>query len=508
VRDRPSIIEFVTDPQLLGLSVSPAQRALLKAIYGLALDADEGDLWRRCTGREAYPSRAFGEVTVVSGARAGKDSRIAAPIACYEATFGGHDAHLAKGEHAIIPLVAQDKRGTRTAGGYVRHYFTGSPLLRAMLAEEPLADEVRLTNRTTVMAFPCTLRSLRGFSIPAAVMDELGFYRIEGAADADAEIQASIRRGMLAFPAARLVKVSTPYMKAGVLYDDVRRAWGQADPDLLVWRAPTVLMNPAVSPDRLERERRLDPSRFAREYEAEFADDLEAFLPGAWIDGAVAAGRHELPPVDRACYYAGIDPSGGGPDAFTLAVVHPEVATEGTVRVVHDVMRSWGRSRGAGVDLEGIVRECAEVLGRYGVHDVLGDRYAGQWVRQAFERYGIAYHEAPDKAAVYGELEPLVAQGRVVLLDHPIVIRELKLLERRPRPGGRPMIDHPRGAHDDHANALALAAAQAYAAATTRVDEEEDIATILAREVSGNFLDAMDEEIERANRVRRFERGF
>jgi hypothetical protein len=34
-RDVPSIVEFVTDPQLLGLSVSPAQRTLLKSIYGL-----------------------------------------------------------------------------------------------------------------------------------------------------------------------------------------------------------------------------------------------------------------------------------------------------------------------------------------------------------------------------------------------------------------------------------------------------------------------------------------
>jgi hypothetical protein len=37
--------------------------------------------------------------------------------------------------------------------------------------------------------------------------------------------------------------------------------------------------------------------------------------------------------------------------------------------------------------------------------------------------------------------------------------RELRNLERRPRPGGKTQVDHPRGGHDDHANALALAAA-------------------------------------------------
>jgi hypothetical protein len=37
----PTITEFVMDPQLLGLAISPAQRTLLKAIYGLPLDAAE-----------------------------------------------------------------------------------------------------------------------------------------------------------------------------------------------------------------------------------------------------------------------------------------------------------------------------------------------------------------------------------------------------------------------------------------------------------------------------------
>ena len=39
-------------------------------------------------GREAYPGTPFGEVTVVAGARAGKDSRIAARVAVYEALLG------------------------------------------------------------------------------------------------------------------------------------------------------------------------------------------------------------------------------------------------------------------------------------------------------------------------------------------------------------------------------------------------------------------------------------
>src|SRR5207249_6514336 len=246
------------------------------------------------------------EVTVIAGARAGKDSRIAAPIVVYEAVFGGHEHRVARGERAVIPLVAQHQRAAKIAFGYIRDYLTRSPMLAPLVDVDPLASEIVLRNGLSIMTFPCTLKSLRGYSIPVGVMDEVAFFRLEGAADSDVEIQASIRRGMIAFATTRLVKISTPYMKSGILHDDFR-GFGQNNPDLLVWRASTALMNPTITPERLDRERRLDPSRFAREYEAEFAEDVDAFVASAWVDAAVQLGRHELPPLTGHRYIAACD---------------------------------------------------------------------------------------------------------------------------------------------------------------------------------------------------------
>jgi hypothetical protein len=76
----PTIIDFCQDPELLGLTLSPAQETLLRGAYDLPLPSPEQlAIWRLCTGRMPYPAQAFGEVTVVAGARSGKDSRIAAP---------------------------------------------------------------------------------------------------------------------------------------------------------------------------------------------------------------------------------------------------------------------------------------------------------------------------------------------------------------------------------------------------------------------------------------------
>jgi hypothetical protein len=248
---KPSIIEFVTDPQLLGLSLSPAQETLLRVIYALPPASEEQrDLFIACTSRETWPASPFAEVTVIAGARSGKGSRVAGPLVLYEALFADHEKYLHPGGRGVIPLVAQNERATKVAFWYVRDYLTRSPLLASTVAEV-LTLEITLINGLMISCFPCTQRSLRGWSIPAAVMDELAFYRLEGQADSDVEVQASIRRGMVGFPAPRLVKVSTPYMRSGVLFEDFRRAFGQPDPDLLVWRAPTRLMNPTIPEARL-----------------------------------------------------------------------------------------------------------------------------------------------------------------------------------------------------------------------------------------------------------------
>jgi hypothetical protein len=454
--DRPTILEFVTDPQLLGLTPSPAQRTLLKAAYGLPLTAEERELFTRCTGLAEYPGHAFDEVVALCGARSGKDAYIATPIIVYEAIFGDAEQHLGKGERATCVLIAQDQKSTRTAYGYCRDYVLGSALLKTMI-EEVREQELRLTNRTIIACFASSAKSVRGWSIPAGVMDELGFYRLEAGASTDSEVQTSIRRGGVGFPSQKLVKISTPYMKSGVLWADFQDYYGKPNPDVLVWQAPTLLMNPTIDAARLQRERRKDPTRHAREYEAMFSDDLAAFLAEAWLDAAVVDGRYELAPRAGIAYVATADTTGGSTDTFTLSICH----AEDSGRIVQDLIKGWTGSRTAKVDLGGVVAEIAETVRRYGLTEVSGDRYAGAWVTEAFAKAGIAYRAATmDKSRAYLESEPLFSSGRVELLDHPAMRREFGLLERRLRPGGKSVVDHPRGSHDDYANATALGIAQ------------------------------------------------
>lgn len=217
-------------------------------------------------------------------------------------------------------------------------------------------------------------------------------------------------------------------MRSGALFEDFRAAFGQDDPERLVWKASTLLMNPTLKPERLERERRLDPSRLEREFEAAFPEDVDAFLPGAWVEGAVVQGRLELAADPGLNYVCAVDASGGGADAFTLAITDEEARDGEERRIVQDVMRGWRRKGDDALDLQGVVVDIAEVLERYGLPEAHGDRYAAGRVRPTFARFGIDYIPATlDKSAAYLEAQPLFAQDLLDLLDHPQLVRELKL---------------------------------------------------------------------------------
>jgi hypothetical protein len=242
-----------------------------------------------------------------------------------------------------------------------------------------------------------------------------------------------------------------------------------------VWKADTLSMNPSVDRAVIDEAYAVDAPAARAEYGAEFRDDIESFLATAWVEHAVQTGRHELAPQASFRYLAAIDSSGGGADAFTLSIVHTE-GNGAERRVVQDVMRGWSKPRDGQADLEGAVREIASIAKRYGVTAISGDRYAAGWVREAFRRYGITYQDATvrgkdgapvylDKSRAFLEIAPLFAQGLISILDNPRLEHELKSLERRTQAGGKDRVDHPRGQHDDHANALALAAAKARASA-------------------------------------------
>jgi len=113
------------------------------------------------------------------------------------------------------------------------------------------------------------------------------------------------------------------------------------------------------------------------------------------------------------------------------------------------------RRRRPPFDPQAVVQEYAALAAEYGCREVTGDNYGAAWVETAFRAAGLSYRRSPQpKSQLYLEgLHPFT-RGGVSLPDHPALLRELRLLERRAGRVGRDVIDRGRTGGDDHANAL------------------------------------------------------
>jgi hypothetical protein len=185
----------------------------------------------------------------------------------------------------------------------------------------------------------------------------------------------------------------------------------------------------------------------AAEYGAEFRTDVETFVAREIVEAAVVPGRHELPPVSTNSYVAFVDPSGGSADAFTLAIAHAD-GDRGVLDAV--------RERRPPFSPDDVCAEFSALLKSYGVSEVHGDRYAGEWPRERFRAHGVEYVPAEKpKSDIYRDLLPILNAHRAELLDAPRLLAQLCGLERRTARGGRDSIDHGPCGHDDVENACA-----------------------------------------------------
>ena len=253
---------------------------------------------------------------------------------------------------------------------------------------------------------------------------------------------------MLTIPDAMLICASSPYARRGPLWESFRRYWGVDEANVLVWRAPTLTMNPSVPRRLIDEAYEADPASAAAEYGAEFRTDVETFVTREAVEACVAVGVHERAPLpEQHDYMAFCDPSGGSSDSMTLAVGH----REGDVVVVDAI-----RERRPPFSPDDVVDEFSALLKGYGITKVSGDRYAGEWPRERFRDRGISYESAEKpKSDLYRDLLPLINARRIELLDERRLATQLCGLERRATRAGRDSIDHAPNGHDDVCNAVA-----------------------------------------------------
>jgi hypothetical protein len=445
-----NIVEALNDKKLFGplfkdLASWAAWIAWMKSVFALRMNATERELFTKCTGRQNPPQVEQSEIVTICGRRSGK-SFIAALTSVYLACFRDYRPFLSPGERAMIVILARDRNQAQVIFKYVASLLRISPLL-AKLIDKESAETIELTSRVTIAVYTASYRSVRGVTLAAALADEIAFWMADGA-NPDREILTALRPAMATIPGSKLLVLSSPYARSGVLYETHKEYFGKEHASVLVWQAPTVLMNPTIAVDFITREKARDPSAGVAEWDAQFREDLEAAFPLEIIEACVVPGRQSLPPVAGVHYLAFVDPSGGRADSFTLAIGHRKQDGSGVI----DVLREWR----APLSPETTVKECCAWLDQYHIRKITGDRYGGEWPREQFAKHGVTYEEcAENKSELYLAFVALLTSQSIELPDDDALKQQLVRLERRKTRSGRDMVDHPTNGEDDLANAAA-----------------------------------------------------
>ncbi len=430
--------------------------AFLAALFGLPMTDAQFAIYQKHTGRQERPTEPTDEAWLIIGRRGGK-SFTAALVAVYLACFYDYQQYLAPGERGTVMIVAADRKQARSILRYIAAMLNNIPMLKDMVQAET-ADRFDLENFVTIEVGVASFRSTRGYTYVAVLADEIAFWRTDDAAEPDYAILDAIRPGMATIPNAMLLCMSSPYARRGALWDAFRRYFGK-DGEPLVWKASTREMNPTVRQSVIDRAVERDAASASAEYGGEFRSDIEEFVSREVVEACVTRGVLERPPITRdsggawIIYYAFVDPSGGTNDSMTLAIAHREIDSSGeNGKVIIDAIRE----RKPPFSPEQVVEEFCDLMQRYNINSVTGDRYGGEWCREPFRKRNISYEISERvRSDLYRDFLPFLNSGNVDLLDSDRLVNQIMGLERRVARGGRESIDHAPGAHDDIANAVA-----------------------------------------------------
>ena len=162
----------------------------------------------------------------------------------------GH--RLRGGEKPLVACLACSRDQSAIVLSYIRSYFTDIPMLASMVTRET-ATGFELSNNVEVSVTTNNFRTAgRGRAILCAILDEVAFYRSDTSTTPDVETYRALLPAMATLPGSMLIGISSPYRKAGLLYQKHRDHFGKPG-DVLVIQAATATLNSLIDPEIIGR---------------------------------------------------------------------------------------------------------------------------------------------------------------------------------------------------------------------------------------------------------------
>ena len=328
------IIEAIEDKRIFGSLFKDQEtwanwKVFLKSMFAIPMMETELSTFGKYTGRDCPPSVRVKECFAIVGRRGGK-SFVSALIACWLAALRIGRPTSRRGSLPGSWSSPAIREQARVIFGYIRAIM-GLKMFRCQIAKE-LSSEIHLKNRVIISIKTCDYRALRGYTIAAAVLDELAFYRSSEAYISPAkEILTAIRPALSSLPNSLFLGSVHHIRRAHIFAPNLPEKYGKDDADFLCWKAPTLAMNPSLSRKTIERAFKEDAVSARSEYDAEFREDLQTFIQVETLDTAIFRAGGSSPRFRTFAIMPSPIHREGSADSFTLGIAFRD---EGTGRII------------------------------------------------------------------------------------------------------------------------------------------------------------------------------
>lgn len=327
-------------------------------------------------------------------------------------------------------------------------YFADNSIAAKALMNYRTRTKVKFATGSEIVALPCGRdgSTLRGYTADMAILDEANFIP-------RTVIDSVIRPTTITRPDARLIMISTPWMKDHPFYE----ALSKPELGFKTYTWPTS-KNPSVSAKRLEAERQtIGEYDFNREYNAAFMDDQFSYLPSALVLGCTDDyGLNEDPRQGqkyRGEFLIGID-FGKHADHSAIAVLEK---SEDELCLVYlnefPLETPYTTVIGTVKRLNETYQFLAGCLDKTGVGEGPYEE-----IRQFMRGIEGVTLTAPVKEDILGRLKLAMEHDKLTLpRDSSRLLIQITSQQCEPTISGTLRFSHPAGAHDDCLWALALA---------------------------------------------------
>lgn len=516
----------------LDLKLWPAQKVILKSLYGLPLDnianavpvfdiMNEKLLYEfsekdflsylynegRCNIKEVVEGKNYGELILVCGRRASK-SVITSIVSTYELykivrypnpqqRFG-----LVPGAEIAIVSVAPTEEQALIIYNQISNFVKVSPYIRDRIVSMTADSGFRLQSDADVRIDPksgnifcftggSSAKSIRGHNAIIVIFDEFAFFASNGGRFSDSEIYSALTPSVGGFKGeGKKIVLSSPDNTSSYFYTLYQMSLKNPQDSLMFKMYSTLINHDNLTSEFLRAEKRKDKMKFLREYGGEFMTSVRS-----WIDDpdefrrCISSREPSTKGVSGTRYYYGID-LGFKNDGCALAIVHKDQRSGKIVLDYANVYYSstsdvWENensiykncdkyAKSERITLADVVDEVLNLLPWFPAQMGQFDHHNGVGLEELFRNRGISNFKSEQQSDIknsesYNLIKRLYSEGHLELYNYQPLIDEMLLLEAEESKNKvKVRAPESRGCHDDVSDALAIAVKLAYDDASAR----------------------------------------